>query len=113
MKKVIIASFLGLLSFGALTAEKTEQSSASKIQRIYAYSQYGGGDVSINLQTNGAVCTHGYFLKKSDAGFQANLSMLLSAYHAQTPIKIDAHTDQKWAGSAYPVCHVYSISYHR
>lgn len=112
MKKIIIASLLGLLSFGALTAENTEQSSASKIQHIYAYAQFGG-DVFISLQTNGAVCTGGYFLEKSDVGFQANFSMLLSAYHAQTPIKIHAHTDQKWTGSASYVCHVRSISYHR
>ena len=89
----------------------TETSPSSSIQKLISYSEYGGGDVVVVLEENGTTCTNGYFLKKTDSGFDANLAMLLSAYHAKSPLRLDAHTSDKWDGSTGYYCHVYSIAY--
>jgi len=107
MKKLIIATLITI----SMSVFATESSSLSKVKRIIAYSEYGDGDVAIVLESNGATCVNGYFLKKSDPGFDANFSMVLAAYHSKSAIKVLGHTDQKWAGSSGYYCHAYSIIY--
>jgi len=107
MKKLIIILLITIPSV-VLAAEP---SPTSKVKKIASYSEYGGGDVMISLEKNGNICTSGYFLKKTDPGFNANLSMVLAAYHSKSVIRIDGHTDQKWTGSSGYYCHVYDIAY--
>jgi len=103
---ILIFLFLPLTAIAA-----SEPSPSSKIKRIIAYAEYGGGDTQVVLETQGATCVDGYFLKKTDANADAMLSMLFSAYHAKTPVIIDGHTEQKWAGSSGYYCKVYSVRY--
>ena len=107
MKKIMfIMSFL----FVGAVAAATEGSALSKIEQLYSFSESGGGDVTVRLSENGSICA-GYWLKKTDPGFQANLSMIIAAYHAKSDIVITGHTDQIWAGSGGKYCHVYSVGY--
>jgi hypothetical protein len=101
--------FIGLLVVVSLSAFATEPSPTAKVSKLMSYAEYGGGDLVFVLETNGSICKSGYYLKKTDPGFEAGLSMLLSAYHAKTPIRVDGHTDQRWAGSSGYFCHVYDI----
>lgn len=103
--------FIICLLFSGAAAAATESSSQSKINKLYSYSEYGGGDVIVKLSGNGPSCLAGYWLKKTDPGFQANLSILLAAYHANKDIVVTGHTDQIWSGSSGKYCHVYSVSY--
>ena len=106
MKKTI---FLGALFFSLNAFSAIEVSPVTKIDRIMSFSEYGQGDVTVWLENNGAICTHGYWLRKADPGFDANLSLVLSAFHAQSAISIRGHTDDIWTGSSGTFCHVYLI----
>ncbi|ALU41478.1 hypothetical protein [Pseudoalteromonas rubra] len=48
-------------------------------------------------------------MKKPDPGFDANLSVLLSAYHAKSKVIARGHDDQIWGGSSGRYCLLYSI----
>jgi len=54
----------------------------TKISSIASYSQYGNGDVTFTIENPIPECSNGYWLKKEDPGFQANLSMVIAAYQA-------------------------------
>jgi len=107
--KKFISTFILFWSAGAFPA--VEVSPSSKILKLISYAEYGGGDVQVMLETNGTVCADGYYLKKTDPGFDANLSMMLAAYHSISNVVVDGHTDQKWAGSSGYYCHLYSVRY--
>lgn len=87
-----------------------ETSPKSTIKRFISYSDYGSGDVFVSLENNGSICNYGYYLNKENQGFEANYSMLLSAYHANSSVKlIGLDTDEKWQGSSATVCQLYSV----
>ena len=88
-----------------------EKSPKGTIKRLVAYSLYSAGDMLVSLQTNGSVCSNGYFIDKNTIGYENILSMLLSAYHAKTPIYITGDEGNKWGGSSKPTCHILSVEY--
>ncbi|MEI8671951.1 hypothetical protein P4S52_08290 [Vibrio sp. SA48] len=100
-----------LLSFGVSAAKET--SPKDTIKRLIAYSDYGNGDVYIELTRNGATCSHGYYIDKASAGYESTLSMLLAAYQANTKILISGYVNNRWAGSSAAVCEIYSVIYKR
>ncbi len=56
-------------------------------------------------------CIDGYWLAKSDVGFQSNFSMVLAAYAAKTPVTVDAYIDKPWPGSAAKFCKLNSLEF--
>lgn len=106
MKK-ILASVLLLAS--AMSQAAIVGTAVTKITVISAYNQYGGGDVVIKTETNVAGCEDGFWLTKSDAGYSANLGVILSVYHAKSPVSVYGLTEQIWAGSGGKYCKLYNI----
>ena len=106
MKK--IAVLLALLA-SSLAHAAIIDSPTSKIKMMGSYNQYAGGDVYFAIENPAGICTHGYWLNKADAGFGANMAMLLSAYHAKSNVMIYAHNDQIWPGSTGTYCKLYSV----
>ncbi len=107
MKK--IAVLIGLL-FAANFVKAAEASSLTTISRFISYNQYGGGDVVFRV-TNPTDGCYGYWITKEDAGFNANLSAIVAAYHAKTKVRLYGITDQKWSGSGNFWCKLYAIEY--
>lgn len=83
----------------------------SKIASVTSYAQYGPGDVIFSIENSIPECTNGYWLKKSDPGFQANLSMLIAAYQAKSKVVVYGLPAEIWPGSSGKFCHLYSITY--
>lgn len=108
----IITTTVMLYIFLLFTSQviANETSPKSTIERFVSYSNYGNGDVFISLENNGSICNYGYYLNKENQGFEANYSMLLSAYHANSSVKlIGLDTEEKWQGSSATVCQLYSV----
>ncbi|KZN37871.1 hypothetical protein N480_14100 [Pseudoalteromonas luteoviolacea S2607] len=104
----IIYSLLTVLFCANVNASVTA-SSYTKITAIESYSSYGDGDVIFQLENPESSCSGGYWMKKSTPGFEANLSMILASYHAQSKVQIRGFPGTLWGGSKSPYCHVYSI----
>lgn len=84
----------------------------TKIIRVSSYNQYGNGDVVFVIENPIAQCSGGYWITKDDKGFNANLSMILSAYQAKNPVTIFGLPDQLWSGSSGKFCKLYNIDLH-
>ena len=54
-------------------------------------------------------CSDGYWIAKSDIGFQANVSMILAAYAAKSSVVVDAYIDKPWPGSGAKYCKLNSL----
>ena len=103
--------FLLILIF-SISVFATESSPWSNIKVIQSYPDYGGGDVILTLDSSSSICK-GFWLKKDSPGQETTFSMLLSAYHSKTKIKVWGHTDDssKWPGSVKHFCRIYTVAY--
>ncbi len=84
----------------------------AKIIAMETYTEYGNGDVIFSISPSEATCSDGYYLRKVDPGYDANLSMLMAAYHADTMVVVRGRNTDRWDGAPdKDFCKVYSIRY--
>ena len=107
MKKSIS---LLLLSLCLVARADIVGSTTTKIIDIFAYSEYGNGDVTVRVATPVVGCDAGYFLQKSDPGFNATLALLMNAKAAQTDVVVYGKTEVLWTGSAGKYCKLYGVN---
>ncbi len=96
MKRYILAFGLLLLSQYSIAASAI----TGKITNVMTYTEYGSGDVIFSLDASANGCDEGYWLPPSAPGFNTTLSIILSAYHAKSTVRLWGHDDQLWGGSA-------------
>lgn len=83
----------------------TEREAITTIKAIYSYTQFGGGDVMVQVASPPAGCTKGFWLSgPNDPGFKATYALLISAYHAQSTVRIGGDDAQLWSGSGDVYC---------
>lgn len=107
--KVFYPMIAGLLWAVSNSASAALTSTTTTIAYIESYTTFGGGDVVFATNTKAAGCDGGFWLKKTDDGFNANLSMLMAAFHAKSNILAYGYDDQVWTGSITKFCHLYLI----
>ena len=98
-------------SIAPASASLVEAAPKGHIERLIAYSRVGNGDVYLSMETNGEICSSGYFIDKSSAGYNGILSMLMAAYQAKLPIVVYGYKDTHWSGSTNTVCELYNVAY--
>lgn len=103
-------SILALMSLRAIAVGYIPTDSTT-ISNIYSYTNYGNGDVAFRVANPIDECSHGYWFNKDDAGFSANLTMIIAAYQAKSTVKIYGLPDQLWAGSSGKYCKLYNIQF--
>ncbi|MGP9802146.1 hypothetical protein [Rheinheimera sp. NSM] len=109
---VALKLLLALLPFCcSASAVEYTGSGISTIKFITSYN--GNGDVMFRLENPIEACVKGYWMSSSDVGFQANMSMLLAAFQANSNVRIYGLPGQDWPGSSGSYCKVYSVEYHK
>lgn len=108
-KPVIRAAAILCILLFATSASAYISTSDTTITTIYSYSEYGSGDVVFRVAAPLTDCEGGFWLKRSDPGFNANLTLLLAAYQSRSTVMIYANPDQIWSGSGSKYCHLYAI----
>lgn len=106
---------LFLLMLAALipcSVQATPRETVSTITKLYTYTQFGSGDIIVHLASPAAVCTKGFWLSPNDPGFKTAYALLLSAYHAQTPIRISGEDTLIWPGSTDVYCRITFVGGH-
>lgn len=110
MRYVAQSLFLVLLFPSLATSQSYIASGETQIRIIDSYNQ-ANGDVVFTLASPIAQC-YGYWLAKTDVGFNASVSVILSAYQAKNKVLVYGLPGQLWTGSAKPYCKLYSIELH-
>jgi len=107
MRKILPTLILLSLPYTASAVERTVETTINTLQ---SYPDYGGGDVIFKVDNPSAICK-GYWLSPNTKGFNANLSIVLSAYHSSSKLTIDGHPEDiyKWKGSGTHYCKLYSV----
>ena len=69
------------------------------ITSINAQATFGNGDVLIKVGAPPSGCAAGFWLRKGDPGFNVLSALVLSAYHAQSPVRVSGEDSVLWPGS--------------
>lgn len=109
MRKILFSMML--LASGMSQATISTPSPVTKVTGMSSYAQ-NYGDVIFKIETQMAGCEGGFWMSKGDPGYNANLAMMISAYHAKTPVVVYGLWDQIWSGSATKFCKLYVIELH-
>ncbi|TDF35818.1 hypothetical protein EYS14_20745 [Alteromonadaceae bacterium M269] len=105
MKRLLLL-FVILLSSTAAFAGIAQ---GSKIDEVWGYDDFGGGDVIVRLDTGVSECPTGLWLSPNQPGFQTVLSMVLLAYSSQKPVAFQIREQEIWPGSSEPHCRLRNI----
>ncbi len=103
----IVLTIIGLLMVASVNA--AQEDSHGTITNIYSYTQYGGGDIQIQVSHPSPSCQGGFWLSPDDPGFTSTLSFLLSGYHAGSTFHFSGENTQIWGGSGADYCRLTSV----
>lgn len=108
LMKIWLLAFLLLCPATVVAA--TQVSPKAYVKKIIAYSEQNG-DVLVQLTRNGSQCSSGYWLRRTDPGFQANYEILLWAFQSGfNSVVIEGSSLRIWPEASLGVyCHAYSV----
>src|SRR5262245_20913179 len=101
---------LGMLASTAAQAAVVT-SNNSTISNVLSFTQYGSGDVIVQLSSSGlSACSFGFWIRAADAGSRNTLAQILAAYHTGKPVVIAADNADIWTGNtSSAACRVWSV----
>ena len=108
MKFSIISSFVFAFALFAGAGAQAAVSSTGTITKVAQYSSFGQGDALIYMSSTHPSCNF-YWIKATDGGAQATLSVALSFFLAGQSVKIYADETDSWSGSGASTCRIDSI----
>jgi len=110
MKKMIKGLTILLTMVAINNVHGVEQATPlTTITSIVSYTKFGNGDVRISVANPATNCDAGFWLSPADPGFNANLSVLLSAYHSKSTVTLNGEDTQIWTGSVNKHCRLLFI----
>jgi multidrug efflux pump subunit AcrA (membrane-fusion protein) len=69
------------------------------ITQSFAYSNYGGGDFVFTTSGQASGCESGWYMKTTDPGYKAAVSVVLTAQAAGLQVIVYGDTADLWSGS--------------
>ena len=80
------------------------------ITQSYAYTSYGGGDFVFTTSIHVAGCSTGWYMKATDPGYKAAVSVVLTAQAAGLQVLVYGDNSDLWSGSpSGQYCRVQSV----
>ena len=89
------------------TTVRGHKTPVTTVSSVWSYSSTG--DVTFKVANPIPECIDGYWIAKTDVGFQVNFSMILAASAAKSSVVVDAYTDKLWPGSGGKYCKLNSL----
>ena len=106
---MVLVALVFMASGSAFAVE--ESSNPGTVVRVLSYTSYGNGDAAVQVSNAAGKICEGYWLNKADAGFQANLAMLITAYQTKNNVILYGETTSRWAGTGAYFCHLTVVDY--
>ena len=113
MRKLISIFTMSMLLAGGSAYAENRDVRGALITKMTTYTQSNNGDVIISLDKYTPTCDAGFWLNPADPGYDAALSVLLAAYHANAPISVGGEDADTWSGSGSKFCRIVYVENER
>src|ERR1700729_2260479 len=107
MYRLRILNIAAVIAFAAVPLVPSFASAAQvspgvpvTITQSYAYTSYGGGDFVFSTSVAVSGCESGWYMKATDPGYKAAVSVVLAAQAAGLQVLVYGDTADLWSGSA-------------
>jgi hypothetical protein len=100
---------LAALALSMSAVAYADVTSTGTVTTLYAYNDYGNGDVVFVTTLQPAGCATGYWLPASAAGFKNLYALLITLYTTKATFGVDADPTKLWPGSTGQYCRVTSL----
>jgi hypothetical protein len=81
------------------TAAVVTPATPATITQSFAYASYGGGDFIFSTSVAVSGCESGWYMKATDPGYKAAVSVVLTAQAAGLQVRVYGDTADLWSGS--------------
>ena len=110
--KIFVLSALLIISVNMVQAANVDTPITTIIKlNAYVTTSAWDGDIEINVNDSSAGCESGYWLKYEDkASYKNIVSILLSAFHAGSLVKLTGDDTQRWPVSSSNYCRLHTVS---
>jgi hypothetical protein len=95
----VVAAAALLFGPGYATAVVVTPGVPVTITQSFAYTTYGGGDFVFATSAHAAGCESGWYMKTTDPGYKAAVSVVLTAQAAGLQVIVYGDTADLWSGS--------------
>jgi hypothetical protein len=95
----LVAAAVSILAPELATAVVVTPGAAVTITQSYAYTSYGGGDFVFSASTVAPGCDSGWYMKTTDPGCRAPVSVVLAAQAAGLQVVVYGDNADLWSGS--------------
>src|ERR1700686_1908285 len=95
----MVAAAACALASGYARAAVVSPGTPVTITQSFAYTSYGGGDFVFTTSVHAAGCASGWYMKATDPGYKAAVSVVLTAQAAGLQVLVYGDNSDLWAGS--------------
>jgi hypothetical protein len=99
---IVIASLLALSS---AASAQTVASMATRLDRVQTYTEFDNGVVLFRPTQAQTGCEGGYFIRRTDVGFDTTFTALMAALRDRTAVIVYAELAVLWPHSSAKYCH--------
>jgi hypothetical protein len=103
LKRSRIASLLAASAFAIISGHAhgaiVGTADPVTITQSFAYTSFGGGDFVFSTSVAVSGCESGWYMKVSDPGYKAAVSVVLTAQAAGLQVRVYGDTSDLWSGS--------------
>jgi len=95
----VVAAAACIVAAGYATATVVTPGAPVTITQSFAYTNYGGGDFVFTTSGQASGCESGWYMKTTDPGYKAAVSVVLTAQAAGLQVIVYGDTADLWSGS--------------
>jgi hypothetical protein len=95
----LVAAAAGVFVPGYGSATVVTPGAPVSITQSFAYTNYGGGDFVFTTSAQASGCESGWYMKATDPGYKAAVSVVLTAQAAGLQVIVYGDTADLWTGS--------------
>ena len=95
----VVAGAAWVFGPGYATATVVTPGAPVTITQSFAYTNYGGGDFVFSTSAQVSGCESGWYMKTTDPGYKAAVSVILTAQAAGLQVIVYGDTADLWSGS--------------
>jgi hypothetical protein len=112
MKKYVIYlayTILTMLSISSLSYAAIVGTTSVNVGTIYAYGDFGNGDVSFDIPANTITNCNGGWISPAQPGAKTLISILIAAKSSGAPVYLYVDNNSIWNGSGNNYCRIYTM----